>query len=92
MKKLFIISMVALSLMTISLVSKTPELSTSVEVNQMAKGDEPFDFLISDYLPVGFNPLINVEDLDYSIEEEDEPFDFDIKKYLPTGFNSHINQ
>lgn len=53
------------------------------------EADEPFDFNIKDYLPVGFNPYLNLDeyDLEFSGVEEDEPFDFNTNDYLPVGFN-----
>ncbi len=54
--------------------------------------DEPFEFNTKDYLPIGFNANLSIEEqygIEFStaIEEEDEPFDFDTKDYLPLAFN-----
>ena len=61
----------------------------SIEV--VEEQDEPFDFNIKDYLPIGFNPNKSIEEkyniiYEVSIEEADEPFDFNTEDYLPVGF------
>ena len=54
--------------------------------------DEAFDFDHKAYLPVGFNPSKELNNLFlYKIpwidDMEDEAFDFDHTAYLPVGFN-----
>ena len=54
--------------------------------------DEPFDFNTKDYLPIGFDATLSLEekyDIEFNIvnEEVDEPFEFNTKDYLPVGFN-----
>ena len=57
------------------------------EINEEEE-DEPFDFDIQNYLPIGFNPYklmfkaySNL--FEYLFEEEDASFDFDTEEYLP---------
>ena len=54
--------------------------------------DEPFEFNTKDYLPLGFDAKLSLEEkygIEFSTvsEEIDEPFDFNTKDYLPVGFN-----
>lgn len=77
----------ALNIITVkdSLVQKSPgyyEYATE-------EADEPFDFNTKDYLPIGFNPHLNLDeyDLEFFAVEEDELFDFNTNDYLPVGFN-----
>ena len=65
------------------------------EINEEEE-DEPFDFDIQNYLPIGFNPYKLMFEtysniFEYLFEEEDESFDFDTKAYLPKGFDPYSN-
>ncbi|MFD1316662.1 hypothetical protein [Namhaeicola litoreus] len=69
-------------------------MQSILEVDEVEE-DEPFDFDIKKYLPLGFNPYV-VAHLTYTsiagiFEEEDEKFDFDTKAYLPENFNTAKN-
>ncbi len=64
------------------------------EVNEEEE-DEPFDFDIQNYLPIGFNPYKLMFEaysniFEYLFDEEDESFDFDTKLYLPEEFDPYI--
>ncbi len=72
----------------------TPETYPVVVVEEEA--DEPFDFNTKDYLPIGFNAYLSLDenfDLEFSavVDETDEPFEFNTKDYLPVGFNAALN-
>lgn len=107
MKKLIVTSILAFSFITASAtqlleseivndtISKKDPKSTTEEVYPTLivdeATDEPFEFNTKDYLPVGFNPTLTLDEnynLEFSsIVEEDEPFEFNTKDYLPVGFN-----
>ena len=107
MKKLVITSILAISFITASatqlleseIVNDTinnKEVKTTTEevyptLVVVEEADEPFEFNTKDYLPVGFNATLSLDE-NYNLEfssviEEDEAFDFNTNDYLPVGFN-----
>lgn len=98
MKKLIVTSILAVSFLTASatqlLESEVFNDTITTETYPVVvdeETDEPFDFNTEDYLPLGFNPTLSLDenyDLEFSlIVEEDESFEFNTEDYLPVGFN-----
>ncbi|NNC69841.1 MAG: hypothetical protein HKN90_03355 [Flavobacteriaceae bacterium] len=107
MKKVIVTSILALSFITASatqlleseIVNDTINNKESKNTTEVVyptliveeAADEPFEFNTKDYLPVGFNPTLSLDEnynLEFSsIVEEDEAFDFNTNDYLPVGFN-----
>ena len=59
----------------------------NIEEIAVEEADVPFDFNISDYLPVGFNAYEGMFE-EINIAEADAPFEFNTSDYLPVGFNA----